>query len=601
MAVLKCKICGGELELEQGSFLAECAHCGTKQTIPAMDDEKKINQFARANRLRLDNEFDKAAGIYESIVEDYPDEAEAYWGLVLCRYGIEYVEDPATGAMVPTCHRTSFNSVLDDLDLEMTLDKADPMARRLYREEAKSIEKLRKDIVDASSKNEPYDIFICYKETNDKTKQRTEDSVLAQEIYDRLVAKKYRVFFSRITLSNILGVDYESHIFAALHSAKVMLVVGTDYDNLNAVWVKNEWSRYLELMTKDRSKNLVLCFKDIDPEDIPKQLSRLQGVNMGHVGAMQDLLIGIDKLIPREVKQPAPTVVRNVAVDSLLERAYLLLQDGEFQKARIYFDTVLDRSPRESRAYWGKLLCQMNCVDNVALTGDNLCDQYFSQCVQNVAALSLSDGDITNRLGQLWGNAFKNACQFAADEEKRTYEACFAKTNGKLLERLHRKQYLEREQQRVEQERRAWEEEQRRLGLIAAQEAAKREKTKERIAAWVCIAILAVAAVVLFCLPEFKQLAVKAVKGSFLLTLLVQVVFLVLGTVIGAICRGRDMMIMPFLPAIMCAAYNLMGIIWAWEDGYAFGLLGSTIGVIIMGLASACGTFMIAFTLMSSE
>ena len=32
-------------------------------------------------------------------------EAEAYWGLVLCRYGIEYVNDPATGKKVPTCHR----------------------------------------------------------------------------------------------------------------------------------------------------------------------------------------------------------------------------------------------------------------------------------------------------------------------------------------------------------------------------------------------------------------------------------------------------------------------------------------------------------------
>ena len=165
MAIIKCKMCGGDLILEEGSNVAECEYCGSRQTVPSADNEKKLNLFARANRLRANNEFDKASGVYESIVADFPEEAEAYWGLILCKYGIEYVDDPATGKKIPTCHRSSFDSVMDDPNFELVMENADPIARRVYREEAKQLEELRKGIIEVSSKEEPYDIFICYKET----------------------------------------------------------------------------------------------------------------------------------------------------------------------------------------------------------------------------------------------------------------------------------------------------------------------------------------------------------------------------------------------------------------------------------------------------
>ncbi len=94
---------------------------------------------------------------------------------MLCKYGIEYVDDPATGKKVPTCHRSSFESVMDDSNYEQALENADSTARKIYREEAKAIEELRKSIIEVSSKETPYDIFICYKETDEK---RTTDDRL---------------------------------------------------------------------------------------------------------------------------------------------------------------------------------------------------------------------------------------------------------------------------------------------------------------------------------------------------------------------------------------------------------------------------------------
>ena len=361
MATIKCKMCGGDLNVTEGMTVAECEYCGTKQTVPNVDNEKKLTLFSRANRLRLACEFDKAAGVYENVVSEFPTEAEAYWGLVLCRYGIEYVDDPATGKKVPTCHRSSFDSILEDSDFEQACENADAIARRVYRDEAKTIEDIRKGILEVSGKEPPYDIFICYKETDDSG-ERTVDSVLAQDVYDALTDKGYRVFFSRITLEDKLGTEYEPYIFAALNSAKVMLVFGSDYEYFNAVWVKNEWSRFLKLMVQDKNKHLIPCYKNVDAYDMPKEFQKLQGQDMGKVGAVQDLLRGIDKLLGRKATAPAPQAEEEPAparpnVAALLERGELSLEDRNWEKARALFDQALNLSPRCAEAYLGLAQC----------------------------------------------------------------------------------------------------------------------------------------------------------------------------------------------------------------------------------------------------
>ncbi|MBR6514357.1 MAG: TIR domain-containing protein [Clostridia bacterium] len=360
MAIIKCKMCGGDLNFVEGMSTSECEYCGTLQTIPILDDEKKLIQFERAELLRKKCEFDKAAGIYETIVAEFRQEAEAYWGLVLCKYGIEYVDDPATGNKIPTCHRSSFESIMEDSDFEQVLENADSVARKVYRDEAKAIEEIRKDIISVSANEEPYDIFICYKETDEKG-DRTLDSVLAQDVYDALCDKGYRVFFSRITLEDKLGVEYEPYIFAALNNAKIMLAFGTDYEYYNAVWVKNEWSRYLKLMAKDKEKHLIPCFKGIDAYDIPKEFAKLQAQDMGKVGAIQDLLRGIEKLLPRqqETMKKAVVIQQNASgpdVSNLLNRVFLFLENKNWDKADEYCEKVLDIDSECAMAYLGKLM-----------------------------------------------------------------------------------------------------------------------------------------------------------------------------------------------------------------------------------------------------
>ena len=379
MSVFKCKMCGGTLNITEGSTVAECEYCGTRQTVPSLDNEKKVNLFTRANRLRAACEFDKAYGVYESIVAEFPEEAEAYWGLILCKYGIEYVDDPRTGKKIPTCHRSSFDGVFDDANFELVMEYSDSLSRAVYREEAKEIERLRTRILEVSSKEEPYDIFICYKET-DENGERTIDSVLAQNVYDVLTEKGYKVFFSRITLEDKLGQEYEPYIFAALNSAKVMLAFGTDYEYYNAVWVKNEWSRYLGLIEKGEKKVLIPCYKGIDAYDMPAEFKRLQAQDMGKIGAVQDLVRGIEKIIGKKggaedanattVANPTASPASQVA--PILKRAFMFLEEGNWSEAENYCEKVLDLDPENGEAYLGKLMADLKARKGEELVVQNV-------------------------------------------------------------------------------------------------------------------------------------------------------------------------------------------------------------------------------------
>jgi tetratricopeptide (TPR) repeat protein len=357
MSVFKCKMCGGTIEFEPGATVGICDSCGTKQTLPRLDDDKKANLYDRANHYRRNNDFDKAMGIYEQILNEDNTDAEAYWSLVLCRYGIEYVEDPTTHKRTPTVNRAQFTSVYADEDYKSALQYADASQREIYEQEAKTIDDIQKGILEISAKEEPFDIFICFKET-DASGRRTPDSVLATDLYHQLTQEGFKVFFSRITLEDKLGTAYEPYIFAALNSAKVMVVVGTKPEYFNAVWVKNEWSRYLALIKRGQKKTLIPAYRDMDPYDLPEEFSHLQAQDMSKLGFMQDLIRGIKKITNSYDVSNTVKSGTNTNIEALLKRAFLFLEDEEWDRANEYFENVLNEDPENGRAYIGKLTAE---------------------------------------------------------------------------------------------------------------------------------------------------------------------------------------------------------------------------------------------------
>ncbi len=296
MAVLKCKMCGASLEVVDGSIIAKCDYCGTTQTLPRISDDDNLKLFDRANEHRLNNEFDKAISVYEIILSKNSTDCEAFWGIVLSKFGVEYVKDPATGKRVPTINRCQYTSVLDDSDYKNVLRNADEERKRIYEQEAEAIDTIQRHILEVSRNEDDFDIFISCKETDSKG-VRTIDSVKAQELYETFTQAGYKVFFARITLESKLGEAYEPYIFSAINSAKVMLVVGSSNENFNAVWVRNEWSRYLAIANRDKSKRLVPIYINMSPYDMPNEFKYLEGQDAGKVGFIQDLVRGVQKIV----------------------------------------------------------------------------------------------------------------------------------------------------------------------------------------------------------------------------------------------------------------------------------------------------------------
>ena len=256
-------------------------------------------------------------------------------------------------------------SILTDEDYLAAVENApDEESRRIYQEEAARIAEIQKGILAISANEKPYDVFICYKET-DENGQRTRDSQWAQDVYYGLTEQGLKVFFSRITLEDKLGQQYEPYIFAALNSAKVMVVIGSRPEYFNAVWVKNEWSRYLSLMKHDHKRLLIPCYRDMDPYDLPEELSMLQSQDMSKIGFMQDLLRGVQKVMNAGNQAEASGAVRQVVqtaaggmtpgINSLMERTYLFMEDGDFDSAEEYIERVLDIDPKYAPAYAAKV------------------------------------------------------------------------------------------------------------------------------------------------------------------------------------------------------------------------------------------------------
>ena len=281
------------------------------------------------------------------------------------------MEDPASFEYIPTCHRASFDNFLEDVDYLAAVEHSDGITRRQYQKDGAKIAEVQRGILATSQNEEPYDVFICYKETDDNG-ERTRDSAMAQDIYYQLTEQGRRVFFARITLEDKVGAEYEPYIFAALHSARVMVVVGTSAENLNAVWVKNEWSRFLNMMKHDRNK-LLPCYRDMDPYDLPDQLGVLQSYDMSKIGFIQDLTRGISKVLDAD-KQPESvkeTVVVQQAgeseIEPLLKRAFMFLEDGNWNSADEYCERVLDMDPECAEAYLGKLMASLQVKTRAGL------------------------------------------------------------------------------------------------------------------------------------------------------------------------------------------------------------------------------------------
>ena len=122
-----------------------------------------------------------------------------------------------------------------------------------------------------------YEIFISFKDLDNES-NRTVASRLAEKIYDSLDVKKYNAFFSRYVLPGMAGEEYKPEINYALESAKLLVIVFSNAEEVNSEWVKYEWKYFLK-----HKKPILTVFKGCgkaNRENMPQEIKKLEYIDL---------------------------------------------------------------------------------------------------------------------------------------------------------------------------------------------------------------------------------------------------------------------------------------------------------------------------------
>ena len=381
---LNCRCCGGVLRVK--SSLCVCDYCGATNFISDVAS-KYINQLNRANKLRQEREFDNAARIYDVILEENPPTADILWQRTLCEYGIEYVPDPVSDKYFPTLHRINEESILAYPSYIDALALADKEQKESLQSEAEYINTIQNEYLHIAENEAPYDVFICYKETDEETGEKTEDVDMAEKLYYDLTGRGFKVFFAKETLQTKLSIDYEPYIFAALKSSKAMVVLGTKAEYFMSVWVKNEWGRFLKLMQNDDSKQMF--FACDDPEELPRAFATKQAQLLGDEDALKNLADNVERYLKKNTKfDSLPADDR----EKMYSRALSFLQVNDNFGARPFIERLIANYPDYAPGYWLRML------NSVKATPSNIThmmiDLYSNP--DYLKAVELAKGDLKN-------------------------------------------------------------------------------------------------------------------------------------------------------------------------------------------------------------
>lgn len=354
MSDLRCKVCGGRM-IAVSDGVYECESCGRRELMPIRSAARPANELlSAADELRNAGDFDSAYLTYQNVLAQDPGNVVARWKLALCRFGIRYEKDPLTGASLPTLNRMRYDSILEDPDYVRVLASCNDSDKQEFQRRAEEIARIQQHHLDVARSEQPYDVFISFKAEDEG--QRTRDSVIAQEIYDRLTERGIRTFYSRVTLQDKSGTEYEPYIFAALQSARLLLLVATSPEHANAVWVKNEWSRYLDLMTQDREKHLLPVYEGMERDAFPPQIPVREALDYAQDGALAEVVQGVLTLTGLGTVVDARDT--RSAIPQLVQSLQSHVEHERWREAREVANEILDLDAENGDAYFYLLLSE---------------------------------------------------------------------------------------------------------------------------------------------------------------------------------------------------------------------------------------------------
>lgn len=353
MVPFKCKMCGGFIELVDDRKVCECKLCGSKQTVTT-DDEAVLDIVNRANTHRNKCEFVEAEDCFKALISSYPDEAEGYWGLCLCKYGVTYETDGETVKRFPCCHKTSMESIFDDNNFKTALEKSGDEGKMVLKHEASAIEKLQIEAFKSTDFKANCDIVICYVE-NDSQGLDTSESVLAYNIHTSLTKEKMKSVLLGSCLKERLGTAFSSYVNSAVSNARIMIAVGTSNNNFYLDQMRSLWGGFLDRMSEDENKTLMVCYKSMTEEDLPQEFENAKKYDAGYHNAIKEIIDDAEHFINSYRRKENNKTYMSTA-NAMIEKGFNAISGKDWAKATDVFDKAISIYPKSSKAYFGKFL-----------------------------------------------------------------------------------------------------------------------------------------------------------------------------------------------------------------------------------------------------
>jgi len=144
------------------------------------------------------------------------------------------------------------------------------------------------------------------------------------------------------------------------------------------------------------------------------------GVDFGKDGITNCPNCGSTLFVEKEYDDPSR---KEVTVESLYERAWQFLRDGDFGYAKVYFERVLDRDPEHSDSWWALMLVHKNCVDNKDLDSSVIRKKIKSIYGSNDGYKAVIDKEIMRQtVMNFLGDNLKKALKYADTISKNIYD-----------------------------------------------------------------------------------------------------------------------------------------------------------------------------------
>ena len=141
-----------------------------------------------------------------------------------------------------------------------------------------------------SSVYENIEVFIAYIE-NDEPGRRTRDSIIAQDLFHKLTNAGISVFYQRISAEDLTEKDFDVACKTCASQSKILMFVGTNKENFDKLMLD-----YHDLLS---DKSIIPVYADMNADDLPTELNKIQSLNYNNVGSVSDMISRILQILGR--------------------------------------------------------------------------------------------------------------------------------------------------------------------------------------------------------------------------------------------------------------------------------------------------------------